>query len=277
MSAISRRRILVSIECDDRGKQALSWGRIVAAEIDGELVGVLQVMNTSAEHSRETAHEFAEQTATSARSWAAACGARLDDVCVVEGALQDELVELAGVDDLVVVGVDHQVGATGWALGSLPHELAHHLACPLVLIPPDEIPALGSQVIVGVDGSEANDQVVSWAKRFAQTIRCPLVAIYAREPIYETFDNAGNYGGEERHAVAEAQDDSVSLVEMTGEPEDVLRAYAHDHATFLTVIGVRDRGSLHGRLLGAVADHVIHEPYGPTAIIPDGLATTPEQ
>ena len=257
-------RVLVASELHERGDRAVRWARNLAIGLGVPLDVDVPMMNASTEHDPDTERMFENQTVDLVRNHLDDEGVDADSVIVIDGDFEAGIVGAAEPGDLVVIGVRHHEGATRWALGSRPHELAHRLRCPLVLVPPlDRTPDDGP-VVVGVDGSDQNRVVVDWAKAIAAALGRPVEAVYAPDAMYDTFDNAGDYGDEERKARLEAEMEGVPLLERSGEPDQVLREFAQEQRAALTVVGAR------GAMLGRVVDHLVHTPPGAIAIVTHG-------
>jgi nucleotide-binding universal stress UspA family protein len=262
------RRLVVVLDLDDRGRRAAQWARAAATSLAVELVALTKVSDSSAEHSPGDEAIATADTKKAALAHLDDEGIEVDDVLVCDTSLDDGAVAVAGEDDLVVIGAHSHEGVTRWALGSRPHDLAKRLRGPFVMVPPDSVVvADDSPVVVGVDGTEANRTVVDWTKAFASGLGRPVYAAYARDSMYDTFDNAGDLGPEERHARVEADSEGLALHERPGKPIDVLRDVAHDTQAFVTVVGAHEEHSLGGALVGNLVDQLMHEPPGPLAVL----------
>ena len=262
-------RVLVPFDSSDLAITAATWARSLATDLGVDLVVVAPPTNASTEHDVPDEERFEDEARSAARGELRRAGVAVDAVVVTEKGLDDELIDTARSDDVVVVGVHHREGRTRWALGSPAHELAHRLRCPLLLVPPgDGAPSGEAPVVAGLDGRGETSRVAAWAKSLAQALDRPLVAVYAYDPMYDTFDNAGDYGREERAARHEARHvDADELLEPAGPAEHALRRIAHERDAFLTVVGVREHASMGGALLGKLVDHFIHTAPGPIAIV----------
>ncbi len=266
----SIRRVVVDLDPhddDDRRFRAFAWARDFATKLGVPLVAWVSVSRDSAERSTTDERRFEVQAADITRGWLRERGGEVDEIDVAPVNDDTELLASTMHGDIVVLGVDATEGLTGWALGSRAHELAHSLDCPLVIVPPEAPASKDAPVVVGVDGSDANEAVVDWAKHLAKDLRRDLVPVFAYNAVYETFDNAGNYGTDERAARAEADAESVPLTEIPGRPAQVISDTATDTNAYLTIVGVRHDHALGGLLLGRVADHLLHHPPSPIAII----------
>lgn len=261
-------RVVAALELDERGRRAARWGRRLATDLGVEFAVIGSKLNATVERDPADDRRFLDATTTELSAWLGADGITADSVSVAETSLEDAIVSETRLGDVLVLGAHHHEGWTAWALGSRPHDLAHHLKCPLILVPPDGVAIQDdAPVLVGLDGSDLNRRVVEWAKGFAAAIGRPLEAVYARDPMYDTFDSAGNHGDAEWEARLEAEMEGVPLHERSDLPEHALRDVAHQRHAYLTVVGVREHHSLGGVLLGRLVDHLIHTPPGPIAIV----------
>jgi nucleotide-binding universal stress UspA family protein len=205
-----------------------------------------------------------------------AAAATIDRVRISEGAA-DDVIEQRARDvsaEMVVVGdADGGVGALG--LGGLAHGLAHRLPCPIVRVPGGSHAPVGGWVVVGIDGSEGSRVALRWAEQLARSIDAHVSAVYAINDIYDTFNSHGWYGGDERDAQFEAaaEHQVITFTERTGEPVTSLEAEADERDAGLIVVAARRRHSLHGHLLGGVADRLLHASRHPVAVLPYDYVT----
>jgi nucleotide-binding universal stress UspA family protein len=259
------RRVIVDI--DEPSESAIEWARLTADSLGVPLIAWATVQRQSAERSPDDEARFESDRAQAAHEWLLERSIDVDEVRVAVGDRDVELVNQTGPGDVVVVGIDRSEGLSGWALGSRAHGLAHELSCPLVVVPPGELPTNDAPVIVGVDGTDANACVVEWAESIALLMHRPCREVFAYKPIYDTFDNEGDYGSDELAARQQARVRSSPITEVPGDPSTVLIAEASGGGAFLTVVGARSEHSLDGLLLGSVPDHLLHTAPGPVAII----------
>jgi nucleotide-binding universal stress UspA family protein len=259
-------RVIVVLERNDRGVQAFEWSRQFATVLGAPLIAWVGVDNHSAEHSIDDEHMFETDTAGATRSWLEQRRGEVDEIRVVE-SVDEDLVSSGEHGDVVVLGVDATDGITGWALGSRSHGLAHRLLCPLIVVPPGLAPPVDAPIVVGVDGNDPNSFVVEWAKQLAADLHRTLLPVFAYNPIYDSFDNEGDYGAGEHAARHEAASEEVALTESAGSAPEVLVDVATASTAYLTVVGAKREHALGGLLLGKVVDHLLHRPPSPVAVI----------
>lgn len=261
------RRVYTAVELDDAGAAAVRWADSFASALGVDHVVAAAFENPSSEKPPGAEDEFLDQAGERLDAWLADLGVRPTRSVALEPDLEHHLVKAAKSDDVVVVGGHHHEGATKWAIGSEPHELAKELDGVLVLVPTGPTANADAPVLVGLDGTKANRIVAEWSTTVAAGLGRPVTGLFATDPMYDTFDNAGNYGKEEVRARAEADEAEISIIEKQGPPDGALRSAAGELDAYLTVVGAREHHSFGGMVLGKVVDHLIHESAGPLAIL----------
>jgi len=266
-------RILVGTDESQEAAAAARWA-VAVAGVHGARVEFLAAVAGSAEQSPERTEALRLSTRERIKGWVDnVLSAEDPEVVIVHGDAADALTARAGLDDvdLVVVGAKTREGLTPLALGSLPHQLAHHLPCPLVVVPRTAFSTGGSTIVVGVDGSESNGVALRWSVDLAVPLRANVCAVYSYSDIYETFNRSGPYGEDEPRAkreVAEARYSGVEFLERSAmRPADALVEVAKERGASLVVVAARERGSIGGLLLGATPDRLIHRPPCAVAVL----------
>lgn len=199
---------------------------------------------------------------------------------LITGDAGPVLLQCAKAAHLVVVGDRGLGGFSGLLLGSVALKLASRSEAP-VLVSRGEIHASGP-VVVGVDGSAANDAAVGFAFDSASRRNAPLVAVHAWS--YPAPPAAGDLMGliyDPTDAQAEEEQElAAGLAKwQTQYPEvTVSRTAPHTGASKalveassdsqLVVVGARGRSALAGLLLGSVSQAVLHHAACPVAIVP---------
>jgi nucleotide-binding universal stress UspA family protein len=198
----------------------------------------------------------------------------------VVGAAAAVLREYSRTASIVVVGDRGLGGFTGLLVGSVAVQLAAHANCPLIV-------ARGAvdatrPVLLGVDGSPANDPAVGFAFEEAALRGAPLVAHHAwthpvsTEPgdMLPLVYDADDVQAEETRVLAEAlagwhdkYPDVVVRRELvrSGPRRALIEASGRAQ---LVVVGTRGRGGFAGLLLGSVSQAVLHHAACPVAIVP---------
>jgi nucleotide-binding universal stress UspA family protein len=199
---------------------------------------------------------------------------------IITGAPAPVLLRHAHTAALLVIGDRGLGGFTGLMVGSVAVELAAHADCPILIA--RGIANRTGPVVVGVDGSPANDPAVGYAFETAALHHVPLLALHAWEHPVSTgtgdmlplmYDPAVAAADETRivtEAVADWRgkypDVTVETTVVHGGPRTAL-VKASTEAQ-LVVVGTRGRGGFTGLLLGSVSQAVLHHADCPVAIIP---------
>lgn len=193
---------------------------------------------------------------------------------------------------LVVVGSRGLGGFTGLLVGSTAVQLASHGHCPVAVVrgpgdsgaddsgSDDSGPPTSGPVVVGVDGSAANEPAVAFAFQAAASRGEPLLAVHAWSdvfvpasfvpgpPMYQwPLVEADQHrlmahwlaGWQEKYPTVE-----VRRVITQGRPAHSLLRAA-DGAQLL-VVGSRGRGGLRGLLLGSTSQALLHHASCPVVI-----------
>jgi nucleotide-binding universal stress UspA family protein len=181
---------------------------------------------------------------------------------------------------LLVVGDRGLGGFTGLLVGSVAVKLAAHAACPVLVARGTADPT--APVLLGVDGSPANDPAVGFAFEEAALRGVPLLALHAWSHPVSTgpgdmqplvYDDV-EVSAEENRVLAEA------LAGWHNKYPDVIvhRELVHEGARTalieataraqLVVVGTRGRGGFAGLLLGSVSQAVLHHAACPVAVVP---------
>lgn len=194
------------------------------------------------------------------------------------GDPREVLVERAAAEraDLLVIGARGSGGFLGLGLGGVAHHLVHHSPCPLAVVPADPDPVLGATIVVGVDGSASSLQALEWAAAVAAAAGGRVEAIFAHDPMADSYPHPGNvsnwtYPGEpEAAAQVEAftADVPVTFTSTAGPTVVALRdAAARSHASMI-VVGTRGRGGFHGLVVGRVPVQLLHRAEHPVVVVP---------
>lgn len=199
---------------------------------------------------------------------------------VVAGVASAVLRNLSRDAVLTVIGDRGLGGFGGLLVGSVPVQLAAHAHGP-VLIARSETPRAGP-VVVGVDGSPANDPAVGYAFEAASLHAAPLTALHAwQHPVSAEADDTlalrydpADVRQDEEQLLTEAltgwrgafPNVLVQPVLLRGGPRHALIEAAA--TARLLVVGTRGHGGLTGLLLGSVSHAVLHHAACPVAVVP---------
>jgi nucleotide-binding universal stress UspA family protein len=181
---------------------------------------------------------------------------------------------------VVVVGDRGLGGFTGLLVGSVAMQLAAHARCP-VLVARGEADAT-KPVLVGVEGSPANDAAVGFAFEEAALRGVPLIAMHAwTDPLSaDTADNSPLVY--DLHDV-QAEEEGVLAGALAGWDDKYPDVVVHralvrggargtlidgSRGAQLAVVGSRGRGGFPGLVLGSVSQAVLHHASCPVAVVP---------
>lgn len=251
-------RLLIGTDESTQAESAVAWAGALAPATGAAVTVVEAFGSPQAERSPDIAAEIREAMRDQVESWVGRvwpAGAEPPFVGAFEGEPQSVLTEAARQfdADVVVIGSKAFEGVTDLGLGSLAHSLAHHLECPLIVVPSSANPLVDGWIVVGIDGSARDDVTLKWSDMLARTVGAHLCPVDSRE--------AGAISHDDRQVTA--------VHEGVGDdPADLLRGVATDRAAGLIVVAASDRHSLGGHLLGAVVDHLLHHPTHPVAVLP---------
>jgi nucleotide-binding universal stress UspA family protein len=266
------RRVVVGVESTESSAKALERALLEARRRNAHLtvlrawqppVWVAAAMGQAAAFNPLAAEAA---TAEAARTEAAemlekalsALGSRLlTDVVVDEGPAGPLLVEASKDADLVVVGSHERNALVDRLFGRTTTYVAHHAACPVLLVPAQAAPlSVYRRVVVGVDGSPQSLAALRWARDLAREEGCPLVALHVH-----TFGRLPRDVepelGEARAWLERVVTDELGAgtamceVEVGAPGEAVLRAVGDED---LLVLGARGTGGFAGLHLGSVSD-----------------------
>src|SRR5689334_10983679 len=165
--------------------------------------------------------------------------------------------------ELVVLGDSGLGGFTGLLIGSVAVALAAHAACPVVVVrgpEPDTMTPRPEPVVVGVDGSPANEAAVAFAFEAAALRAVPLVAVHAWQdllvdPTTAPLLDFDAIEADEREVLAErlagwsAKYPDVPVRRLVVRDRAAHALVEESVAAQLVVVGSRGRGGLAGMLL----------------------------
>jgi nucleotide-binding universal stress UspA family protein len=187
------------------------------------------------------------------------------------------LIRESAHSDLLVLGHRGRGGLSGLLLGSVAIKVAAHAICP-VIITRGVAPVTGD-VLVGVDGSAADDAPLGFAFHEASLRGADLRAVHAWQRAHlSTPELLLRYDpGTEDAAHAQMLMDAVltwsrkyPTVTMhrdltTDRPADAI--VGASAKAQLVVLGARGRAHLPGRRLGSVSHAVLHHATCPVAVV----------
>jgi nucleotide-binding universal stress UspA family protein len=202
---------------------------------------------------------------------------------VVPGETAPELIELSRSASLITVGSRGLSRFTELLLGSVGAALAAHAHCPVLVSRGSAAPS--SPVIVGVDGSPANQRAIGFAFAEASVREVDLIAMHVWSewsvPLTPPQDESlayakkpGELRQEEEALLSEAlsgwceeyPDVRLKLHTVRGRAREELLAASKDAR--MLVVGSRGQGGFTGMLLGSVSQAVLHHAHCPVVVVP---------
>ena len=269
------KKILVATDGSEAAHVAVAWAAELAAATGAKAVAatVIEPPGFLGHRSLDEGGRLLEE------EWAAPLAEwRVDhEFAVLEG---DPRAELAGFTargdvDAVVVGTHGAGGFRGLGLGGVAHYLAHHLPCPLIAVPRGGGPLVDGTIVVGADGSSANEEALRWAAHTAAQLGARTVALFVHSPLADVMTHTAEswqYPGEEQvRAAAQragAEGAAIEVVLAAGNPVEELVRAGDVHEAGLLVVGRRGWGSLRGLVLGRVSAQLLHHVDRPVAVVP---------
>jgi nucleotide-binding universal stress UspA family protein len=201
------------------------------------------------------------------------------EVEVVQGDAAGALVERSAGAALVVVGSRGRGSVAGPLIGSVSQGVLHHAQCPVAVVHKAER-ALGSRVVVGVDGSPGASGAIQWAFAEAKLRSVPVHAVSAYEEPwtlaaagFSSAEIALEYrnalAGDAGRVVEEVRAAAPEGVEVTGEVvlASAGRALVDIAGDDLLVVGSRGRGGFKSLLLGSVSLHCAANARGVAVVV----------
>jgi nucleotide-binding universal stress UspA family protein len=199
---------------------------------------------------------------------------------VVTGAAAAVLLDASRTAELIVVGDRGVGGFRGLRIGSVAGQLAAHATCPVLVAHGGGDP--GGPVLLGVDGSPANDPAVRFAFEEAALRGVPLLALHGWTGPVSTgpgdmlplaYDPAEVEAGEARllaEALAGWHDKYPDVEVRRLLVRRQARTALIDAAgrAQLAVVGTRGHGGFIGLLLGSVSQAVLHHAASPVVVVP---------
>ncbi|MEO6124653.1 MAG: universal stress protein [Ilumatobacteraceae bacterium] len=269
--------IVVATDGSPESITAARWAAGLAGRL-GEPVTVLDILQQPyAEMPTDDVERFQVDALEQLNERLREADIHFDESVAIVGDVDTLLIEASQDASMLVLGSAERVGWGRHGHFSLVHALAHHVACPIVVIPNSPVEEREPVVIVGIDGSRGSRMTLEWAIQFGARAQMRVIAAFVVNDIYTTFSSAGWYGKEEAKARIESATDSVELIERFGaDPAVSLEAIAAQHDASLLVVGAKQHHSLSGVLLGAIPDELLHHPTCPIAVIPRHMTNAPD-
>lgn len=284
--------IVVGVDGSDGSAHALRWAMAEAAHRGWTVAAVLAWGYLDQHHEIVAEHFDPNYTAEAAKG-------ALDSY--VEEALGNEqaaaiqrrvvsdlparaLIEASESAALLVVGARGLGGFRGLLLGSVSQRCLHQARCPVAVIRPDETDApadVAPRVVVGIDGSTASRNALTWAADEARARDATLEVVHAWHPPYvggfrftgvvvdyQLFEDIA------RDLVAS----TLEGIDLDGLPRPVERTIVFSgaasalleaaHRAHVVVLGARGISGVKRLLLGSVSHQVALHATRPVVVVP---------
>lgn len=196
-----------------------------------------------------------------------------------QGEPDNVLVDLAGPDDIIVVGSRGLGGVKGLLLGSVSSRLASRTRCPLIVLPAGAaLPGSAPRIVVGMECTEQARRAGLWAAEMFADALIDLVRVW-QIPALAAMES-GAYGIADLESAAQEgltqmlhelgeeveRPDRLRTILAEGDPRRMLVEAAT--GADLLVIGAQRHHGIGRVLLGSVAQNLLHHLRVPIAVVP---------
>ncbi len=278
--------VVVGVDGSAESWNALDWAARAAVERGTGLrivYAVVDPFGAAAEEVRQQVDALLERARERVRDAFPELAVR---TAAFEGGAVSTLSILSETAELLVVGTRGHSALATLLLGSTSVGVSARAFCPVVVLPPgaDTTRSHGSQVVVGVDGSEVSDEALRFALREAARMDGSLTVVHGWQlpaPLDPMALAAAGYTMNFGVFEKRTRDYIDGLVERARSevgvdvPIGVRVVYEHPvqalldagrHAD-LVVVGSHGRGSVAGLFLGSVSQSVLHRSSTPVAVV----------
>ena len=274
--------IMVGIDGSKGAVGALRWAGRLAQDIGAKVTAVHSYRRPYAEIAPDE-HDrmLAERTELVTDQWLIP----LDEfgvdavVQVVEGDPRTSMPPFVNDErpDLLVLGRTGIGGNPGFLhLGSVVEHVAHHVNCPLAVIPPGDVGPI-KRVVIGVDGSEESAAAIGWCAEVIVPLGAETIAVTVEEPLVEWTPSWDERNW--RHIAEVETQRWVKPITAAGgavhtvaaahlSPADGLLGIASTRGADLLVVGTRGAGGFTGLRFGGVAMKILHRASLPVVLVP---------
>jgi nucleotide-binding universal stress UspA family protein len=198
---------------------------------------------------------------------------------VSAGPASLELLDVAGMQDIIVVGASEHHGATAALLRSTPRRVAHHAHCPVVIVRgEDDVARAPTRVVVGVDGSNDATNALQWAVGEADRFGVELVIVHAWSYAYIVADAASAQARDttridaacvlERMVELAREAIQGPITDVLIENPTVAGLIDQVREGDLLVLGSRGRGAVRSALFGSTVNSMLDHSPVTVVVIP---------
>jgi nucleotide-binding universal stress UspA family protein len=208
------------------------------------------------------------------------------ETAMADGSVPGVLERSSRAADLLVVGSHRSRHARSVLTGRLPLRIAQHGACPVVVVPDDWQPRLGS-IVVGLAEDDSSDAAVAFAAGQAADLGLELRVLHAWSPpsasggvpslVMDPAELRAAHADRLSAVAGRVREQGVAVRESLheGAPGFALVALAGEAA--LVVVGTHRSGPLGELLVGSTAASLVRESRTPVCVVPVGWAERPTE
>jgi len=264
--------VLVAATFDERGREALALGVMLARPIGARLV----LASVAPQHGRQDGDVLADQMSELASRAPSDVEISVEVVTSPSPSLLPSLQDLAIEHDaqVLVINPEHR-GVIGRSLhGDSTADAVFSATCAVAL--PARGQAMLAPRLVGVawSGAQESYEALEWATQFAQRTAATVQIVRVLDPRHPE-GSAPDPGVPERMEELREATSPRAQAETRlewGDAAPVLVELSRD--LDLLVLGSRGRGPLRRTLLGSVSTDVVHNAHCPVVVLPRGVHAT---
>jgi len=207
----------------------------------------------------------------------------------VTGFAPTTLIAASRIAGTVILGSHGRGALRSVLLGSVPHQVAVHASCPVVVVRENstQVSVGSGQVVVGLDGSEASEPALGYAFAHAASTQRGITAVHTWwwEPLEGVSLGDGipvgarwagdwaQIASQEEALVAESlagwsqKYPEVPIQRHIVRGDPVIELLEQSRGASLLVVGSRGRGGFIGLALGSVSRRVLKRATCPVAVV----------
>jgi nucleotide-binding universal stress UspA family protein len=268
-----RRRVVVATQGRDETWSAVRWAATFASGGGWQLAVVDVHSDDDPESTGDQMSARRAELAAQMHGRISAAGIHVDVVTCVAGDPTSEIRRAALQAVAVVLGAHRPGDHHRFGHGQLAHRLAVSAPCPLVVVPVGS--ASPARIVLGLDGTPNDVDVLAAANTYARAFSCPVTAVHVRDPLTGLFAAPGDAPVHDA-ALRCARIGDVEVIERVGEnaAAEILDV-ARTRAAGLVVIGVPQSRRIPGRVPSEVARRLLAQDEVAVTIVPLGRSCEP--
>ena len=261
--------VLVAAMPDERGREALALGVILARPLGAQIV----LAGVSRARGGEASSQLLDEMTDVARSAPLDVAISVEVVSWTSGSLLPSLENLAVEHDAQVLVVNpEERGLIGRALHrDAVAEAVFGAACAVAVPAQGQARRMPRTVGVAWNGSQESYEALEWATQFAERTEAALQLIRVVNPRHAEGSPPDPAIAERLQELADATMPRASTAARLewGDVGPVLIEITHD--LDLLVLGSSPRGPLRRTLVGSVSTDLVHHAHCPVVVLPRGV------